>query len=352
MAASINDLFAESTTNDRPNAATTTAIKSNGATSITVDSTTGWPTDTAVHFTMYEVDANNAKIASTQRDYKGIVNSSTTINNVVVRGGADREFPIGAKVICAPTAAWADDLVSGLTADHSQAGAHEFTTVYDPSNPTLETLKLAGVSSAVNEVTITNAATGNAPEISATGGDSNIDVDIIPKGTGEVTKNGYPIDWWEEIGRTTLSSAGDTITVSSIPVRKYLRIIVYTVATGGTTDLRLRFNNDSGSNYAHRESSNGGADTTAVSQTSILVSGTAARTYLYTVDVLNVATQEKYTSGFRVDTTAGAGNAPNKTEQTAKWANTTDQITRVDILNTGGTGDYAIGSEVVVLGHD
>ena len=40
-------------------------------------------------------------------------------------------------------------------------------------------------SSAVNQFDITNAATGNAPSISATGGDTNIDVAIIPKGSGE-----------------------------------------------------------------------------------------------------------------------------------------------------------------------
>ena len=39
--------------------------------------------------------------------------------------------------------------------------------------------------SAVNQFDITNAATGNAPSLSATGGDSNIDVAIVPKGTGE-----------------------------------------------------------------------------------------------------------------------------------------------------------------------
>ena len=40
-------------------------------------------------------------------------------------------------------------------------------------------------SSAVNQFDITNAATGNAPSISATGDDSNIDIALIPKGTGE-----------------------------------------------------------------------------------------------------------------------------------------------------------------------
>ena len=40
-------------------------------------------------------------------------------------------------------------------------------------------------SSAVNQFDVTNAATGNAPSISATGDDTNIDVAIIPKGSGE-----------------------------------------------------------------------------------------------------------------------------------------------------------------------
>jgi len=42
-----------------------------------------------------------------------------------------------------------------------------------------------GSASAVNQFDMTNAATGNAPSISATGGDTNIDVAIIPKGSGE-----------------------------------------------------------------------------------------------------------------------------------------------------------------------
>ena len=40
--------------------------------------------------------------------------------------------------------------------------------------------------SAVNQFDITNAATGNAPSISATGGDTNIDFALIPKGSGEI----------------------------------------------------------------------------------------------------------------------------------------------------------------------
>ena len=42
-------------------------------------------------------------------------------------------------------------------------------------------------SSAVNQFDITNAATGNAPLIKATGGDTNIDFNISAKGTGHIT---------------------------------------------------------------------------------------------------------------------------------------------------------------------
>ena len=44
--------------------------------------------------------------------------------------------------------------------------------------------------SAVNQFDVTNAATGNAPDLSATGGDTNIDLNLTPKGTGRVTLNG------------------------------------------------------------------------------------------------------------------------------------------------------------------
>ena len=45
-------------------------------------------------------------------------------------------------------------------------------------------------SSAVNQFDITNAATGNAPELSATGGDTNISLKITPKGSGQVLLDG------------------------------------------------------------------------------------------------------------------------------------------------------------------
>jgi hypothetical protein len=49
-----------------------------------------------------------------------------------------------------------------------------------------EQFEITSTASAVNKISVTGAATGAAPVISASGSDSNIDVKITPKGTGAV----------------------------------------------------------------------------------------------------------------------------------------------------------------------
>jgi len=49
-----------------------------------------------------------------------------------------------------------------------------------------ELIKMQTTSSAVNELEVTNAATGGAVVIGTSGGDSNVDLTLTPKGTGEV----------------------------------------------------------------------------------------------------------------------------------------------------------------------
>ena len=53
-----------------------------------------------------------------------------------------------------------------------------------------ELAKVTATGSAVNEFTIANAATGSGPTISSTGGDTNIDVNLLSKGTGTVNIKG------------------------------------------------------------------------------------------------------------------------------------------------------------------
>jgi len=54
-----------------------------------------------------------------------------------------------------------------------------------------EELIFTATASAVNEITLANAATGNNPVISATGGDTNVGITLTPKGAlGRITLNG------------------------------------------------------------------------------------------------------------------------------------------------------------------
>ena len=160
--------------------------------------------------------------------------------------------------------------------------------------------------------------------------------------------------WWEEVARTTLSGSSDTISVSSIPARTHLRVIILSIPTGGTVDAQMNFNGDTANNYALRVSNNGAADTTSVSRANWTFFGSTASSYVGTalIDIINLATSEKI--GFMTSHTiggAGAANAPDRTIRVGKWANTTARINGITLVNTG-TGDFAAGSEIIVLGRN
>ena len=90
---------------------------------------------------------------------------------------------------------------------------------------------LTATSSAVNEFTIANAATGSGPTLSSTGGDSNVDINITPKGTGDVVLAGDTVKVGDSGAAATLTSNGAG---------------TLTITTGGTENLIL--NTNSGTN--------------------------------------------------------------------------------------------------------
>lgn len=56
-----------------------------------------------------------------------------------------------------------------------------------------ELVRVSATASAVNEITIANAAAAGAPAISATGNDTNINLNLVGKGTGVVQAGGVPV---------------------------------------------------------------------------------------------------------------------------------------------------------------
>jgi hypothetical protein len=159
--------------------------------------------------------------------------------------------------------------------------------------------------------------------------------------------------WWEEIGRTTLVAAGDSISVTGLPARKYLMVIFNVLTTGGTVDSRVRFNNDATNVYSSRISVNNGASTGTTGEASGAI-GTAIATSSFirgSFEIINVASNTKIGFGEIVAGSALASSAPDSVDFTIKWVNAAAQINRVDILNIG-SGDYGIGSELIILGHN
>jgi len=123
MAANINDKFTQGTNGTRPVPDTLTAIKAIGAPSISCGALTGWPTATAVHFSIYNIDTSGNKVANSQTDWKGVV-SGTTITNLTLMAGTDNGYAVGAVVEAGPTAMWAKDMADGMIAEHEQDGTH------------------------------------------------------------------------------------------------------------------------------------------------------------------------------------------------------------------------------------
>ena len=113
---------------------------------------------------------------------------------------------------------------------------------------TLELLKFSETGSAVNEFTIANAAAGNGPTLSASGTETNVDINITPKGTGDVVLAGDTVKVGDSGAAATLTSNGAG---------------TLTVTTGGATDLVLNTNGGTNSgNITITDGANGAIDFT------------------------------------------------------------------------------------------
>ena len=95
-----------------------------------------------------------------------------------------------------------------------------------------EQIKFTTTGSAVNEFTIANAGTGNAPSLSATGGDASIDLNITPKGNGRATFN----------GQGKIQSVAEKVTNAAIAATG-------TVAYDVLTQAVLNYTTDAGANW-------------------------------------------------------------------------------------------------------
>ena len=122
MAASVNDYFLKVGV-----AGTLTQLAAPGhsvsGTTITVNSTTNWPTDTGLVFAIRQVDGDGEFISGTYTEWRGIVSGSTLTGMVLVYG-TDQVYPAGSTTqVYIPVSASRDNrMVDGLLVSHDNDG--------------------------------------------------------------------------------------------------------------------------------------------------------------------------------------------------------------------------------------
>jgi len=129
--------------------------KALAATSITVGSTTNYPTDTGIIIAIREVDSSGALVAGTYREYSATVSSATTLAIVATPVlGTDRVFTAGSttQVYMPLSSNGENEFRDAYLTQHTQTGAHGAITA--PSaviagNITANSITIAGSASAV-----------------------------------------------------------------------------------------------------------------------------------------------------------------------------------------------------------
>ena len=155
---------------------------------------------------------------------------------------------------------------------------------------------------------------------------------------------------WQRLAHAELGSGGDTIDTGTFTAKENLKVIGFIKATT-TVRTQFQFNSDTGSNYANRNSANGGSDSTNTSVGRMYLNDLDRSSDCYfEANITNKSDKEKlviYHDNWQDAT--GAGTAPMRTETTGKWANTSAQITSIQLLNDRA-GDFASGSYITVFG--
>ena len=245
-------------------------------TTVPLSSTTNLATDTAVVATINRVDSAGGETPSSEETVIGVVSGSNLINCTRGVEGTAQAHSAGAVVEILVTAKGWNDLIDMLLVAHNQDGTHKslgnatastitasditatrllnaasdigrFTSprittgISDASGN--ELLLFTAVASAVNELTLTNGATGTNPILTASG-ETNTGLDIKMKGTGKFRR---PTIIEIPVGNSSANLAtGDGQAFFRVPEElngmniTAVGAVLYTSGTTGTHDIQLR----------------------------------------------------------------------------------------------------------------
>lgn len=209
--------------------ATATTLDANytiNDTSITVASTSGWPTATGVAFAIDVVDSAGVQVPGTYNEYVGVVSSATSITSVDHVNGTDRNYSAGAttRVYIPVSAERENRIVEWGVVQHKQDGTHADTITTDTIN---ENTPANGVT--IDGLNIKDSAITTANSIPNTALQGGITADklatgAITLGYAQITSNSTTTSGTFAVGSNTL---GVSVTIPSGARR--VRVTVYSV---------------------------------------------------------------------------------------------------------------------------
>lgn len=346
---------------------------------------------------VYIVTANRTDATGTTKNpvsstetFIGKVSSANFINCVRAVEGAAQAWAADTVLEILFTAAGWNKLIEGLEVEHSQTGTHDATKVamlagvqeftgaktfgaglLKATSPQVTTgindsngnelVKVTAVASAVNELTISNNATGSAPIISATGEDPNIGMTLTPKGTGTVNigtaalkfpnADGTSGQFLKTDGSGTLSfgEASSDGWVTSADTWVYASASTFTIAGVDRTSVftpgtRLKFTQTT-AKYAVVASSSFSTDTTVTIavNTDYTIDNAAITSPYYSYE----ANPQGYPSWFSFSPTETWTNPPSSRTTTCKFNVVDRKVTM--LWGTNGTANAANSSSVITL---
>jgi hypothetical protein len=155
-----------------------------------------------------DFSSNSATKLATQQSIKAYVDANRDVQGVSATGTEINTSSDGDTSVGTTAVAGSDGIVTNDAGTMRQTSVDTFDTYFAGTTKTLtnktltapkivdggfiadangnEMLVFQTASSAVNAIEITNAATSGSVVIGSMGDDSNIDIDLTPKGTGEV----------------------------------------------------------------------------------------------------------------------------------------------------------------------
>ena len=138
-------------------------------------------------------------------------------------------------------------------------------------------------------------------------------------------------------------TTGTTISTGNFTAKKLLCVEFYLDASAISFDWQFNSSTDTQtSTYSGRHQNNGigasgqNSDYTQINKNVMAENfGLNASPHFGNMFIVNNASNEKLVTGHLVNqNTAGAGNSPNRAEFAYKWANTTNQINNITMLNS------------------